>query len=390
MSERTYWGLSSFYLLYFAAVGGLIPYFGPYLRSRGFSAAEIGQLLAVLMATKIFAPYLWGALADRTGRRLWIIRAACLGAVCAFVGIDRTQMFWALVFAIAVYGFFWNAALPQFEALTLNSLGKRSDLYPRVRVWGSVGFILAVIGVGAWIEEADIGVMPIAVTACLVGIFVCAWMITESRREPDLPAQRPIAAVLGSKTVFGLLLSCLLMQASHAGYYAFFSIHLGEQGYGTISIGVLWSLGVAAEVALFWVAPRLVSRYSLRKLFLVCFVITAVRWGLIAYAVQFISVLLVAQVMHAVSFGLYHLVAIQLIHRYFTGAHQGRGQALYSALSFGVGGALGSLVMGELWARGGAEWVFPVSGLLSLLAFVVVLAWVERESARGSAKEKPC
>ncbi len=386
MQKHGYWGLSSFYLLYFAAVGCFIPYLGPYLKSRGFSPVEIGQLLAVLMATKIVAPYVWGMLGDRMGKRLAIIRGACLGAACAFVGVYWVQMFWPLVFAIAAYSFFWNAALPQFEVLTLNALGEHSDRYPRIRIWGSIGFIVSVIGVGAWIGESGIGVMPIAVMMCLAGICGMTWALAEAGKGPGLPQPRPIAAVLRSKSVFGLLLSCMLMQASHAGYYAFFSIHLDEHGYGTFSVGILWSLGVAAEVVLFWIAPKLLFRWRLRSLFLTCFAVTAFRWLLTAYAAQVMPILLTAQLMHAVSFGLYHLVAIQLVHRYFTGAHQGRGQALYSAASFGLGGALGSVAMGELWAQGGAELVYTVSSLLAVVAFLAVYLWVERAPSEVTAR----
>ena len=118
-----YWRLSSFYFFYFASLGALIPYWSLYLKSLGYSAQSIGILMAILPATKIFAPYLWGWLADQTRHPITIIRLANLFAVVAFAGVFVDSGFVWLSLVLLVFSFFWNSSLPLFETMTLNHLG---------------------------------------------------------------------------------------------------------------------------------------------------------------------------------------------------------------------------------------------------------------------------
>ena len=163
----------------------------------------------------------------------------------------------------------------------------------------------------------------------------------------------PLREVLSQRQVVALLTVCFLMQASHGPYYTFYSIYLQDHGYTRSAIGQLWALGVIAEIAVFLVMPRLVPRFGLRALLLSSLSLAVLRWLLIAYFVDSAWILIIAQLLHAATFGVYHGAAIQLIHRYFRGRHQGRGQALYSSLSFGAGGAVGALYSGYTWAVGG-------------------------------------
>ena len=155
-----YWRLSAFYLFYFALLGVLVPYWSLYLRDDGFSAAEIGLLMAVPQITKIGAPNLWGWLADTTGQRLRIIRTGNLLAAIIFTGVFFADGFWWMLLVLAGFSFFWNAVLAQFEVLTLSSLGRHSDRYSQIRVWGSVGFVMAVLVLGSVLDHAPVSVVP--------------------------------------------------------------------------------------------------------------------------------------------------------------------------------------------------------------------------------------
>ena len=139
----TYWRLSGFYLFYFASLGALVPYWGLYLKSLGFDVTQIGQMIAILLATKVVAPNVWGWLADYTGNRMPIVRLTSLLAVLTFAGVFLDSGFWWLVCVMTAFSFFWNASLPQFEATTMNHLGEDTHRYSGIRLWGSVGFILA-------------------------------------------------------------------------------------------------------------------------------------------------------------------------------------------------------------------------------------------------------
>ncbi len=373
-----YWRLSGFYLFYFASLGALIPYWGLYLKSLGFGSVEIGELVAIIMATKIIAPNVWGWIADHTGRRMAIVRAGCLFAALAFAGVFFGQGYWWLVLVMSVFSFFWNAALPQFEATTLNHLGDQTQRYSSIRLWGSIGFILAVAGLGALFEQAGTALLPSVLLVLLAGIWLSSLLVPESAAGHQALNEEPLRKVLKQPAVVSLLLVCFLLQASHGPYYTFYSLYMVEHGYSESVIGQLWALGVVAEIAVFLKMHHWLPRFGARNLMLAAAALTALRWLLIALFVEQIWIMAFAQTLHAASFGVYHAVSIHLIHHLFTGRHQGRGQALYSSLSFGAGGAAGSLVAGYLWDGIGAQWTYILAAATAVLAGWVAWRGVER------------
>lgn len=377
-----YWRLSGFYLCYFISLGALVPYWSLYLKSIGLSVADIGELFAILMASKVVAPNVWGWIADHTGHRMNIVRIASLLAALAFSGVFFGSSFWWLALVMSGFGFFWNAALPQFEATTMNHLGEEPHRYSGIRLWGSVGFIIAVATLGPVLDHYGASSLP----AILLVVFVLIWLsslaVPESAAGHLALDQQSLLSVLKRPEVFSLLLVCFLVQASHGPYYTFYTLYLEEFGYSTAQVGQLWALGVVAEIVIFLFMPRLLSRYSSRHLLLVTVTLTTLRWVLIAWLVHYPVAVILAQVLHAASFGLYHAVAIHMIHRLFTGTHQGRGQALYSSLSFGAGGALGSIASGYLWTGLGPQSMFALAAATGLAAMAVVYAGIRFEPAK--------
>jgi PPP family 3-phenylpropionic acid transporter len=279
-----------------------------------------------------------------------------------------------LAMVMLCFSFFWNAALPQFEAITLNHLGVNAHRYSSIRLWGSVGFVAAALLVGTLVQHLTIQIVP----AVLLGLFLALWvnslLVPEDRKAHKSTSHDPFLYVLRRPAVIALFLVCFLSQASHGPYYAFFSIYLEDLGYSRMSIGGLWDLGVVAEIGMFLLMPRLLLRFAARQLMLLALAFTSLRWLLIGGFADNLALLLFAQTLHALSFGAYHVIAIHLIHRFFSGHHQGRGQALYSSLSFGAGGALGSLAAGYLWTVVGAQGTYFLAAGLSALGFIV--AWV--------------
>jgi len=374
-----YWRLSGFYLFYFATLGALIPYWGLYLKSLGFSAVEIGELVAIIMATKIVAPNVWGWIADHTGRRMAIVRGACLLAAIAFAGVFLGHGYWWLALVMSLFSFFWNAALPQFEATTLNHLGAETHRYSSIRLWGSIGFILAVAGLGFVFERAGTGSLPQILLILFAGIWISSLLVPEGAAAHQPLNEEPLRRVLRRPAVLSLLLVCFLIQASHGPYYTFYSLYLVANDYSETVVGQLWALGVLAEIGVFLKMHHWLPRFGARNLLLVATALTALRWLLIAFFVDQIWVIVGAQTLHAASFGIYHAVAIHLIHQLFRGRHQGRGQALYSSLSFGAGGAAGSLVAGYLWEGVGAQWMYVAAAATAVLAGWIAWQYIEPE-----------
>jgi len=369
-----YWQLSGFYLFYFASLGALLPYWSLYLAGLGFTPAVIGQLMALMMMTKIVSPNVWAWIADHTGRRMRIVQLGSLAAAVTFSGVFFGSHFWWMAAVMMTFSFFWNASLPQVEVTTLNHLGEQPHRYSAIRLWGSIGFIATVAILGPLLDHFGNGLLPAVLMALFSGIWLSSLWVPE-RIIDQLPQAQttPLREVLSHPRVVSLLAVCFLMQASHGPYYTFYSLYLQDHGYSRSVIGQLWALAVIAEIGVFLVMHRLVPLWGLRRLLLGSLGLASLRWVLIGYFVDILPVLIAAQILHAATFGVYHGAAIQIIHRLFRGRHQGRGQALYSSLSFGAGGAVGALYGGYLWDVGGGPVAYGMAALLSAVA--LLLAW---------------
>ena len=370
-----YWRLSGFYFFYFVSLGVLVPYWSLYLKSLGFNSLTIGALVAILPATKLIAPYIWGWLADHTRRSMFIIRLASILAVLSFSLVFISQQLWWLVIAMLLFSFFWNAILPQYEAMTLNHLGDDTHRYSMVRLWGSLGFIVIVVIIGDLLESYDADLIPLVVLASFVVISVTSFMVPEKLNTPHVD-HSPIWHVIKQPKVLAFLLVCFLMLCSHGPYYTFYTIYLEERGYSSHMIGVLWAVGVLAEVIIFLLMHRLLPMFGARKLLIVTLLLTAVRWLIIGFFVDDLSMLFLAQLIHAFSFGVFHSVGISLVHEYFTGSHQGRGQALYASTSYGAGVAVGSLISGLVWDHWGASTLFVFASCCTIVAAAIVWKFI--------------
>ena len=377
-----YWKLSGFYFFYFASLGVLIPYWSLYLKSLGFNSLAIGSLVAILPATKLVAPYLWGWLADHTRRSMFIIRLACLFALISFSLVFVRQDFWWLCFAMLLFSFFWNATLPQFEAMTLNHLGDDSHYYSKIRLWGSLGFIVIVLLMGTLLENYDASIIPLVVLFTFAIILLSSFIVPEKLNTPHAD-HSPIWHVIKQPKVLAFLVVCFLMLCSHGPYYTFYTIYLQEQGYSPYMTGVLWAVGVLAEVIIFLFMHRLLPAFGCRKLLIITLLLTTLRWLLIGFFIDNLAVLFLAQLIHAFSFGVFHAVGISLVHDHFTGSHQGRGQALYASVSFGAGVAVGSLVSGLVWDQWGAAVLFTFASCCTMLALLIVWKYIQRPVQSG-------
>lgn len=364
--------ISVFYACYFGVIGVLLPYLGLYLRHAGFSAIAIGQLMAVLMAMRILAPGLWAWWADVTGWRTVLMRSAAIAAALMFLGVVTGTSFAGLAVALGLFGLAWAGVLPQFEANTLDHLGEEPQRYGRMRLWGSLGFIMAVVMGGLLFSGERVGLVPLVALGLLVMTAVAIVLTPAAVGERRDRPKGHLLSVLRRREVLGLLIGCVLLQASFGSYYVFFTIYLRDLGYSSETAGLMWAWGVAAEIAVFAYTPRLLERWSAHGLLTVALAATAVRWLITAWFSGNLGMLLFAQTLHLAGFGISHAVAVYLIHRYFEGSLQNRGQALYSSLGFGLGGAAGSLAAGYLWDLEGAMAAWIGSALLAMLAALTI------------------
>jgi PPP family 3-phenylpropionic acid transporter len=221
--DLPYWRLSGFYLFYYASVGIFVPFWGLYLEYLTFTPSEIGELSALLVIGRLLAPYICGWVADHSGERMRVIRFAALGSWLVFIAALYTTHYWSLAVVMFIYGFFWSAPLPQFEAVTLNHLGDRAHDYTRIRVWGSIGFIVTVIVVGYVLDEIGLARVPLIALLLTIGIWLSTLIVPNDHATHKHASREPLSNVLSSSTVIAMLVAFFLMQVGHGTYYSFYS-----------------------------------------------------------------------------------------------------------------------------------------------------------------------
>jgi len=372
--KNYHWRIAGFYFFYFAFVGMFAPYWSLYLKSIQFDAVEISILLSVQPVMRMISPSLWGWLADRTGKRLVVVQLAALGGAICYLGVFFTTRFYGMLLVLATMSFFWSASMPLVEATTLSYLGKNTAHYGRIRLWGSVGFIVAVLGLGYAFDYIAIHWLLWAGLFIMAGILVFSHQIPPTTVLSHHTDKQPILSIVLQPQVAALFLACFLMSVAHGPYYTFFSIYLVDHGYAKSAVGLLWALGVICEIGVFILMPSLTQRLTLPHILQISFACAVLRFLLIAWGVDSLALLLVAQILHAATFGSFHAAAVAMIHHFFRGRHQSKGQALFGSLTYGAGGMLGGLASGPIWLHYGAGVLYSCSAVMALLG-LVLLRW---------------
>ena len=325
-----------------------MPYWGLYLQGLKFSPESIGQLMAILMATRIIAPNFWGYVADKTGKRLQMVRAGAFLLMFFWLGVFFTENFWPLAFVLLGYSFFQNAILAQFEAVTIAHLGAQRELYSRLRLWGSIGFIVTGASLGMLFDQVSVTWLPLCLLVCAAASWLASLQVPDIATPTHAHRQEDFFSILRRPTVMAFLAAHFLLQLSHAPYYSFYSIYLEGHGYSRTAIGWLWALAVFAEVIAFTQMHRWLPRFGEQRIMIASLLLSALRWSVIGLGIESPLVVWSAQLLHAASFATFHAAAISVIYRQFGAGHQGQGQAVYSML-WGLGVALGSWWTGMVW-----------------------------------------
>lgn len=377
--------LSSNYFFYFAILGLTSPYLSVFLDAKGFSSIELGEIFAILTATKIVAPSLWALLADKTGKQLLIIRLGALSALVSFALLFWLNSYWPISFALALFTLFWTAILPQLEVLTLNTVRHSSKIYGRVRLWGSLGFIALAVIAGQVMELVDSERFTLAFTLMGVLILLLLFVSTLRVKSYQKIRQKQHASVaIGPKFAEScfviFFISGILLQISFGPYYGFFALFLRDLGYSGFAIGSLISLGVIAEILVFIFAGFFFKAFTVKQLMIFSLAVTALRWYLVGIFADSVWILSLTQLIHAASFGLYHSASMLFISQHFPPSQQSRGQAIYLGGVYGLGGAIGAYLAGVLWLDGeGATTTFLVASAAALLSTILMLFFTEEK-----------
>ena len=356
-----------FFFAYYGYVGVFSPYASLYFADRGLSATQIGILMSLMQVMRIFGPNLWGWVADQSQRRVLVLRLTSIVAALSFCGMFVGQTFLFFFALMVTVNLFTSAQGPISEALMLSSM--RGDLthYGRVRLWGSVGFIVLVTLSGYALDWQGIELMPWIALLMLVMVTSVTFSLHEEPASQHTQQPNSVRELLSRKSVLSFFASTFLMIAAHSSLYVYYSLYLSDIGYSKTVIGLMWSLGVIAEILFFFYQAPLFRRFGVRKLMLFSLAIAVIRFLMIGWGAQSLSVLLFAQVLHAATFGVHHSASVATLQCWFAGPLQARGQALYISISYGLGGTLGGLLLSACWDTFGARWVYVLAAIMSLL-----------------------
>ncbi|MFV5585438.1 MFS transporter [Acinetobacter oleivorans] len=378
--------LGGFYFFYYSIVGTFMPYWNLYLQDQGFNYQEIGVLSSIAIVTRFFAPLVWGWVADKSGKRMLLVRLATWMESCIWLAIFIVpNTFQSIALLMLIFSFFQNAILAQFEGVTLFWLGdQKAKLYGKIRKWGSVGFIVGVFVIGALLEIVPISMLPILLLIIASLAFIWSFTIREPDGAPTSQKKlEPLLPVLKRPTVAAFFTIEFILLFSHAPFYSFYSNFLKSLNFSTTEIGFLWAMGVFAEIFMFSIASKIFQRFSWRSLVVVCLLVTSIRWMLVALFSHYFVGQLFAQCLHAFSFGLFHLIAMRVIFQNFSAGQQGRGQALYSTM-WGLGVAFGSVLAGYFWKILSGELIFMCASVVVLLGLCFVM-WLPKQVDSSAA-----
>jgi PPP family 3-phenylpropionic acid transporter len=364
--------LSAYFFAYFLYAGAVVPYFTLYLAARGFGPAQIAVVMAMPQLARVAAPAFWGWIADRSGAGRAIVVLSAAALACGYAALGAVEGAAALAAVMLLMSVMSAGALPIVEALTLGSLGGRAGAYGPIRMWGSIGFIAGVLATGAWLDAHA----PQSLLGVIVALAAAALAVSFALPAAHIPSAAAAPArlrdVLARGDVRAFLAACFCMAAAHGTLYGFFSLHAEAEGYSKTAIGALWTFGVLAEIGVFLAWPQLVRRCSLRALLIASFACAALRFVAIGWGTQLLALLVLAQLLHAATFGVYHAASVAAVHRLFTGRLQARGQSLYSSLSYGLGGSAGMLLAGWSWGALGPALSFTLSSVFAIAGAALV------------------
>lgn len=366
--------LIGFYFSAFASLGIFLPYFNLYLLHLGLSPGQIGVIAAVPPAVKVLVPAFFGLSADRRGHRRGLIIGMSLATTVAFSFLLGVSSFIGILAVMFAYALVWSPILPLVEATAMETIDRFSLDYGRVRLWGSLGFIAATAAMGVLLDHFVDRII-------LYGIVSCFIAMTSASLGMPRPAaiRRSVSITLGSlfrrREPILFYLACLLMQFGHGTYYGFFSIALETRGFSASAIGSLWTVSVMAEVALMYGSRHLLRRMGAVHLFALTFAAALLRWGIMMTAPA-LTGLVLAQSLHAFSFGAFHIAAVTIIHHSVPPTLRSTGQTLYSSLAYGVGSGLGLLLNGWLYEAWGHQALFAMSAAASAAGLILALRFI--------------
>jgi PPP family 3-phenylpropionic acid transporter len=356
--------IGSQYFLYFGVMGVFLPYFNLYCYHLKFSGFQIGVLSGIRSIALVLFPLVWAGLADRfhIRRPIYIFCSFISSAIWAFY--LYTTDFWAMLLITVFYGIFYAPIISFLEAFTMDVLGTEKKSYGKMRGWGTIAFIMTVLLLG---KVIDIYSIEIIIILIFFGSMAQALI---SIKIPDIQIKKQTsfssnAKVLLKRPVIVFLFCAFLMLVSHGTYYGFYSIHLENLGYGKTFIGISWALASIAEIIVMIKSDIIFKRFSTDNVLFFSFMVAALRWMGLSFTTSPVIILFL-QILHAVTYGTFHVSSILYIDSLTPDEGKTLGQAVNNAVTYGLGLMVGFFINGYLFETLGTFTLFMISSFIAL------------------------
>ena len=266
-----------------------------------------------------------------------------------------------------------SAMMPMSEAALAQWVSSEGTFntkrYGRIRLWGSIGFLVTVFVAGAWFDHQGMESFPAWAVGSLIALNVSVWWLPKHREVAHHEqVSPPVLGVLRQAKVRWFFATVFFHVFAHIGIYVFLSLYLDGLGYSKTMIGILWAVSVATEIVWFFTQSRWLPLFSLSAWLVICACVMVLRMCLTAWWADALLALWVAQMLHAVTFATHHTVCISILTKHFPGRLRGRGQALYASIGYGIPGVLGALLGGVLSDSFGLVSIYSASVFIALLA----------------------
>jgi len=372
--------IAGFYFLYFATVGITLPFFPPYFKSLGFSATEVGVLLALSPLLTLVSPPLFGHLADRTGRADRVLALVAFGALAGFAPLLGARSYGAVFLCFAVSSFFVSSTTSLADSLALRRVASAGGSYAHLRVFGSLGFVASSAAFGFLASQIDRRAVIAAVACAAAG---AAWSLCLRSRSAAEGRRAPFAGVrlLRDRDVVLLLAASSLHWIACAPYNGLFAIHVTALGLSPSVVAMAADAGVAAEIAVMASYPKLFERIAPRKVLFVAFAGTVVRWAGLALTSSPAAIVALSA-LHGLTFGAFYVAAVGFMARRVPGSLRASGQALFAAVVFGIGGLVGFPLAGAGYDLLGGHRLFGAAAALEIAAALLVVRLRAAEEPR--------
>lgn len=375
-STKRLWPIATVNFFYYTVLAGFLSFLAMFLIGRDFTAEMVGQTFAIFTISRVGFGLLWSYWADKYQAPLQFFQLAhVISVVCLIPLIWVSDHLLTMVLVIVSLTCYLSV-ISQVEVLTLKAANDQAKLYNRIRLFGSIGFIVAAVVIGFiidWIGRDGILYFAIAMLLCILLSSMLLSVSGDDRSTSDDSSidESFISRCLASGFVVFMAAS-ILLQMSFAPYIGFFTQYLAQYHYSGAAIGAIFAFGTVAEIVLFIYAGSILAKFNIKTLFSFCLLITALRWWALTWAVESEVWLLLTQALHAFSYGLIHSVSIYFIRQHFSDKQQSRGQTMYLTVTYGIGGAIGAYIAGISW-QSSPEYTLILASCCVLVAALLIL-----------------